>query len=125
MIGRLIDAVRRWVSRPARGGYLDREGPPRRLGCIDVYIYAEPHDADDVEFLQHVEQLKSIQRQGRTPPIRLQEYFADRYLARNVTSQVGCSFEVYLEHPLLVEFILADRAAESRAPPENGTPRRA
>lgn len=125
MIGRLIDAVRRWVSRPARGGYVDREGPLRRLSCIDVHIYAEPHDADDVEFLQHVEQLKSIQRQGRTPPIRLQEYFADRYLARKVTSQVGCSFEVYLEHPLLVEFILADRAAESRAPPENGTPRRA
>ena len=125
MIGRFIDAVRRWVSRPARGGYVDREGPPRRLGCIDVDIYAEPHDADDVEFLQRVEQLKSIQRQGRTPPIRLQEYFADRYLARKVTSQVGCSFEVYLEHPLLVELILADRAAESRAPPEHSTPRRA
>lgn len=84
--------------------------PPSRDGCIDVSVYAEPQDEDDEEFLNAVQQLKVIQEQGRTPPMDLLDYFADRFLEREIVQVVGCSFETYLERPLLVEHIRDDIA---------------
>jgi len=85
--------------------------PPSRDGCIDVTIYADPEGEDDEAFLQQVQRLKAIQAQDRTPPVALQRYFADRYLDWGITHLVGCSFQVYLARPLLVEKIRDDIAS--------------
>lgn len=84
--------------------------PPSRLGCVDVRIYADPQDEDDVEFLNHVQQLDVIRDQGRTPPAALIDYFAERYLQRDILQHANCSFETYLDRPLLVEHMRDDLA---------------
>jgi len=104
---RLID----WWRRPADGGYVDSNAG---LGILDVSVYAEPSGSDDFIFLRRVEELKALQEKGKPPHRTLIDYFADRYLERSISRYVGCPFERYLSHPLLVEQI-RDDIAEGRA----------
>lgn len=107
MIRDLWHRARRWWRRWITDG---PRRPMSRLGCIDVDIFAEPQDGDDLVFLRRVEQLKQRQKRGRQPTRRLLDYFADRFEAREIARHVGCPFETYLKRPLLIEEIRNDLA---------------
>jgi hypothetical protein len=106
----VLNALYQW-ARDRLAPTPEDDRPPRRLGCIDVEVYAEPQSDGDIEFLQQVQRLKTIHAQGRTAPIALQRYFAERYLERSIRQRAGCSFETYLKRPLLVEHIRDDLAS--------------
>jgi len=107
----------RWYRKTVSDG---RPGP--HLGCLDVEIYAEPTAREDVVFMRRVEELKARQEQDRGPTRALLTYFAERFEALDISRLVGCTFEVYLRRPMLVEQIRDDLAPDT---PPRGSPQRA
>jgi hypothetical protein len=82
-------------------------------GCLDVEVYAEPTAREDVVFMRRVEELRARQEQGRAPTRALLTYFAERFETLDISRLVGCTFEVYLRRPMLVEQIRDDLAPDT------------
>ena len=91
-----------------------RRQPPRRLGCVDVEVFATPRDESEVTFLRRVKELKQLQKQDREPTTALLDYFADRFERLEIGRIVGCPFDTYLQRPLVVEQIRNDLASSNK-----------